>query len=216
MLAVSAVPQRRFGLSALRACGRYHRRRGMDTASLFTLLGRLAGYAGILSIGRMQTPLLGLILPRDRGIEADAVLHLRDLRAHRSGRDVSRAPGARTQSCVKPRAHAARSSSASTSLRLPPLHSRARRPANGRGQRSSPERRADAGRVPSTSPVGQYPRRPGGSLSSVLLIAGAGRAEVAASQAQSVHRGIGVGASGVNRRQAGEIGLAQTPDARSA
>jgi DNA topoisomerase-3 len=41
---------------------------GMNMTRLYTLLGRAAGYQGVLSVGRVQTPLLGLIVARDRAI----------------------------------------------------------------------------------------------------------------------------------------------------
>jgi DNA topoisomerase-3 len=41
---------------------------GMNMTRLYTLLGRAAGYQGVLSVGRVQTPLLGLIVSRDRAI----------------------------------------------------------------------------------------------------------------------------------------------------
>ena len=41
---------------------------GMNMTRLYTLLGRAAGYDGVLSVGRVQTPLLGLIVTRDRAI----------------------------------------------------------------------------------------------------------------------------------------------------
>jgi DNA topoisomerase-3 len=41
---------------------------GMNMTRLYTLLGRAAGYQGVLSVGRVQTPLLGLIAARDRAI----------------------------------------------------------------------------------------------------------------------------------------------------
>ena len=43
---------------------------GMNMTRLYTLLGRAAGYPGVLSVGRVQTPLLGLIVARDRAIAA--------------------------------------------------------------------------------------------------------------------------------------------------
>jgi DNA topoisomerase-3 len=43
---------------------------GMNMTRLYTLLGRAAGYDGVLSVGRVQTPLLGLIVARDRAIES--------------------------------------------------------------------------------------------------------------------------------------------------
>ncbi|HEV3188917.1 MAG TPA: DNA topoisomerase III [Polyangiaceae bacterium] len=42
---------------------------GMNMTRLYTLLGRAAGYQGVLSVGRVQTPLLGLIVARDRAID---------------------------------------------------------------------------------------------------------------------------------------------------
>jgi DNA topoisomerase-3 len=41
---------------------------GINMTRLYTLLGRAAGYEGVLSVGRVQTPLLGLIVARDRAI----------------------------------------------------------------------------------------------------------------------------------------------------
>ena len=41
---------------------------GLNMTRLYTLLGRAAGYEGVLSVGRVQTPLLGLIVARDRAI----------------------------------------------------------------------------------------------------------------------------------------------------
>jgi DNA topoisomerase-3 len=41
---------------------------GMNMTRLYTLLGRAGGYTGVLSVGRVQTPLLGLIVARDRAI----------------------------------------------------------------------------------------------------------------------------------------------------
>ena len=43
---------------------------GMNMTRLYTLLGRAAGYEGVLSVGRVQTPLLGLIVARDHAIAA--------------------------------------------------------------------------------------------------------------------------------------------------
>ena len=43
---------------------------GMNMTRLYTLLGRAAGYDGVLSVGRVQTPLLGLIVARDLTIAA--------------------------------------------------------------------------------------------------------------------------------------------------
>ena len=41
---------------------------GINMTRLYTLLGRAAGYDGVLSVGRVQTPLLGLIVARDAAI----------------------------------------------------------------------------------------------------------------------------------------------------
>lgn len=41
---------------------------GMNLSRLFTLLGRKAGYEGVLSVGRVQTPTLSLVVKRDREI----------------------------------------------------------------------------------------------------------------------------------------------------
>ncbi len=42
---------------------------GMNLSRLFTLLGRKGGYQGVLSVGRVQTPTLNLVVQRDREIE---------------------------------------------------------------------------------------------------------------------------------------------------
>lgn len=41
---------------------------GMNLSRLFTVLGRQAGYSGVLSVGRVQTPTLRLVVDRDREI----------------------------------------------------------------------------------------------------------------------------------------------------
>lgn len=41
---------------------------GMNLSRLFTVLGRQAGYNGVLSVGRVQTPTLQLVVHRDREI----------------------------------------------------------------------------------------------------------------------------------------------------
>lgn len=41
---------------------------GMNLSRLFTVLGRRAGYDGVLSVGRVQTPTLRLVVDRDREI----------------------------------------------------------------------------------------------------------------------------------------------------
>ena len=42
----------------------------MNLSRLFTVLGRQAGYDGVLSVGRVQTPTLKLVVDRDREIAA--------------------------------------------------------------------------------------------------------------------------------------------------
>lgn len=42
---------------------------GMNMSRAFTLLGQRAGYQGVLSVGRVQTPVLGLVARRDETIE---------------------------------------------------------------------------------------------------------------------------------------------------
>ncbi|MGR0116446.1 DNA topoisomerase III [Ralstonia pseudosolanacearum] len=42
---------------------------GMNLSRLFTVLGRQAGYDGVLSVGRVQTPTLKLVVDRDREID---------------------------------------------------------------------------------------------------------------------------------------------------
>lgn len=42
---------------------------GMNLTRAYTLLGQKAGYQGVLSVGRVQTPVLGLVVRRDEEIE---------------------------------------------------------------------------------------------------------------------------------------------------
>ncbi|GEM74450.1 DNA topoisomerase III [Vibrio sagamiensis] len=42
---------------------------GMNMSRAYTLLGQQAGYEGVLSVGRVQTPVLGLVVRRDEEIE---------------------------------------------------------------------------------------------------------------------------------------------------
>ncbi|GAB7220503.1 DNA topoisomerase III [Vibrio comitans] len=42
---------------------------GMNMSRAYTLLGKKAGYNGVLSVGRVQTPVLGLVVRRDMEIE---------------------------------------------------------------------------------------------------------------------------------------------------
>ncbi|WP_298441672.1 DNA topoisomerase III [uncultured Ferrimonas sp.] len=41
---------------------------GMNMSRAYTLLGKQAGYGGVLSVGRVQTPVLGLVVRRDQQI----------------------------------------------------------------------------------------------------------------------------------------------------
>jgi DNA topoisomerase III len=42
---------------------------GINLTRLYTVRGRLSGYRGVVSVGRVQTPVLGLIVRRDQAIE---------------------------------------------------------------------------------------------------------------------------------------------------
>ncbi|MDA9558025.1 DNA topoisomerase III [Vibrio sp.] len=42
---------------------------GMNMSRAYTLLGQKAGYQGVLSVGRVQTPILGLVVRRDEEVE---------------------------------------------------------------------------------------------------------------------------------------------------
>lgn len=42
---------------------------GINMTRAFTLAGQRAGFNGVLSVGRVQTPVLGLVVRRDREIE---------------------------------------------------------------------------------------------------------------------------------------------------
>jgi len=43
---------------------------GLNLTRLYTVKGRATGYDGVLSVGRVQTPVLGLVVRRDREIDA--------------------------------------------------------------------------------------------------------------------------------------------------
>jgi DNA topoisomerase-3 len=43
---------------------------GLNLTRLYTVKGRASGHTGVLSVGRVQTPVLGLVVRRDREIEA--------------------------------------------------------------------------------------------------------------------------------------------------
>jgi DNA topoisomerase-3 len=76
------APAVRSALASLQSNGRYRglsdaalaRQRadwlyGINLTRLYTVLGRAGGYDGVLSVGRVQTPLLGLVVRRDAEIE---------------------------------------------------------------------------------------------------------------------------------------------------
>jgi DNA topoisomerase type IA central domain protein len=56
-------------------------RYGYNLTRTYTLLARQKGYAGVLSVGRVQTPILGLIVRRDRQIESHQAAHYFVVRA---------------------------------------------------------------------------------------------------------------------------------------
>jgi DNA topoisomerase-3 len=63
---------------------------GINLTRAATLQGRKVGYQGVLSVGRVQTPLLGLVVQRDHDIEHfnakpfyEVLAHLRTLDEHR-------------------------------------------------------------------------------------------------------------------------------------
>ena len=57
---------------------------GMNLSRLFTLLGRRAGYDGVLSVGRVQTPTLRLVVDRDRAIASFVSVPYWELEVHLS------------------------------------------------------------------------------------------------------------------------------------
>ncbi|VVO00189.1 DNA topoisomerase 3 [Pseudomonas fluorescens] len=57
---------------------------GMNLSRLFTLLGRRAGYDGVLSVGRVQTPTLRLVVDRDRAIASFVSVSYWDVDVHLS------------------------------------------------------------------------------------------------------------------------------------
>lgn len=57
---------------------------GMNLSRLFTLLGRQAGYDGVLSVGRVQTPTLRLVVDRDRAIASFVSVPYWDVDVHLS------------------------------------------------------------------------------------------------------------------------------------
>jgi DNA topoisomerase-3 len=57
---------------------------GMNLSRLFTLLGRRAGYDSVLSVGRVQTPTLRLVVDRDRAIASFVSVPYWDVEVHLS------------------------------------------------------------------------------------------------------------------------------------
>ncbi|OSN06860.1 DNA topoisomerase III [Lonsdalea iberica] len=55
---------------------------GINMTRAYTLLGRQAGYDGVLSVGRVQTPVLGLVVRRDEEIENFVPRDFFDVKAH--------------------------------------------------------------------------------------------------------------------------------------
>lgn len=55
---------------------------GINMTRAYTLLGRNAGYDGVLSVGRVQTPVLGLVVRRDEEIENFVAKDYFEVRAH--------------------------------------------------------------------------------------------------------------------------------------
>lgn len=55
---------------------------GINMTRAYTILGRNAGYNGVLSVGRVQTPVLGLVVRRDEDIENFVPKDFFDVKAH--------------------------------------------------------------------------------------------------------------------------------------
>lgn len=55
---------------------------GINMTRAWTILGRNAGYQGVLSVGRVQTPVLGLVVRRDEEIENFVAKDFFDVKAH--------------------------------------------------------------------------------------------------------------------------------------
>ncbi|AVL82247.1 DNA topoisomerase III [Klebsiella oxytoca] len=55
---------------------------GINMTRAYTILGRNAGYQGVLSVGRVQTPVLGLVVRRDEEIENFVAKDFFDVKAH--------------------------------------------------------------------------------------------------------------------------------------
>ncbi len=55
---------------------------GINMTRAYTLQGQKVGYAGLLSVGRVQTPILGLVVRRDKEIENFVSISFYDVLAH--------------------------------------------------------------------------------------------------------------------------------------
>lgn len=55
---------------------------GINMTRAYTILGRNAGYQGVLSVGRVQTPVLGLVVRRDEEIENFVPRDFFEVKAH--------------------------------------------------------------------------------------------------------------------------------------
>ncbi len=55
---------------------------GINMTRAYTILGRNAGYQGVLSVGRVQTPVLGLVVRRDEEIENFVSKDFFEVKAH--------------------------------------------------------------------------------------------------------------------------------------
>lgn len=55
---------------------------GINMTRAYTLAGRNAGYQGVLSVGRVQTPVLGLVVRRDEEIEQFTAKNYFEVKAH--------------------------------------------------------------------------------------------------------------------------------------
>ncbi|EMX8400943.1 DNA topoisomerase III [Yersinia enterocolitica] len=55
---------------------------GINMTRAYTILGRNAGYDGVLSVGRVQTPVLGLVVRRDEEIEDFVAKDFFEVKAH--------------------------------------------------------------------------------------------------------------------------------------
>jgi len=55
---------------------------GINMTRAYTLLGQSAGYQGVLSVGRVQTPVLGLVVRRDEEIENFVAKDFFEVKAH--------------------------------------------------------------------------------------------------------------------------------------